>query len=354
MIKTTHISMPHLHNSFRANIYAQAIAFILNIGLYALSKNLIFIWVELACLSFIGTYNAKSPRFFDRNILNHFISVMCYYLLSLLIGNNNELYLVLIFVFTYSFFILRNNGYHKSLNLWMYIQALLIGTTFTSYPFHYKIIATIIAYLEAQIILHIAFHFITNSEVHEAELRYDELVSIPLINWLDTKRPEVKLALRGAFTAGILYAICSSFHDMKPNWAVATAVSCLLRDDFVASFRAMKGISLGTLIGFPVSLLIIYLVGTHIDICAILLWVFMLSGLISSFNLSMQPRLLFQITSSLFFMLAATCVAISLQVDANLYLMLKSVNSLIGVVVALASLIIWKKIHTLFAQVKTD
>lgn len=354
MLKTPQVTIPKLHNSFRANIYAQAIAFILNIGLYAINNNPIFIWVELACLSFIGTYNAKSPRFFDRNILNHFISVMFYYLLSLLIGNNNELYLVLIFVFTYSFFILRNNGYHKSLNLWMYIQALLIGATFTSYPFHYKIIATIIAYLEAQIILNIAFHFISNSEVHDAELRYHEVASIPLINWLDTKRPEVKLALRGAFTAGILYAICSSFHDMKPNWAVVTAVSCLLRDDFVASFRAMKGISIGTLIGFPISMLIIHLVGKHIDISTIMLWIFMLSGLISSFNLAMQPRLFFQIASSLFFMLAATCVALSLQVDAYLYLFLKTTNSLIGVVVALISLLIWKKIHKLFAEVKIN
>ena len=56
----------------------------------------------------------------------------------MLIGGNHLLYICLILSFAYSFFILKDNGYHKSANLWMYLQALLIGTTFTNYAFYLK------------------------------------------------------------------------------------------------------------------------------------------------------------------------------------------------------------------------
>ncbi|RTL02926.1 MAG: hypothetical protein EKK57_00810 [Proteobacteria bacterium] len=347
-------NLPKLKDRFRANIYAQGIAFIINISLYIYSQNALFIWTELAALSFIGAYNAKSPTFLDRNILNHFISVMCYYLISLLIGSNQQLYLILIFIFTYSFFILRNNGYHKSLNLWMYIQALLIGTTFTAYPFHYKIIATVIGYVEAQMILKLAFHLLRNNEQYEAEKRYVDVVKISVFAWLDTSRPEVRLALRGSFTAAILYALCSSFHDMKPNWAVVTAVSCLQRDDFIASFRAMKGVSIGSVIGWPIAAALIYFLKVHIDTSTILIWVFTLIALVCSFELAAQPRLKFQILNTVFFLLAVTCVGISLQINSMSYMTLKVINSLIGVVGALLSLFMWRKLHQVFDEVKQN
>lgn len=347
-------NLPKIKERFRANIYAQGIAFFINISLYIYTQNALFIWTELAALSFIGAYNAKSPTFIDRNIFNHFISVMCYYLISVLIGNNHQLYLILIFIFTYSFFILRNNGYNKSLNLWMYIQALLIGTTFTAYPFHYKIIATVIGYVEAQLILNLTLHLLRNEEQYTAEKRYHEVIKISVTTWLDTSRSEVRLALRGSFTAAVLYALCSSFHDMKPNWAVVTAVSCLQRDDFVASFRAMKGVSLGSIIGYPLSVCLIYFLQHHVDVSTALIWVFTLIALTCSFELAAQPRLKFQILNSIFFLLAVTCVGISLQINSMSYMTLKVINSLIGVVGAFLSLLMWRKLHQVFDEVKQN
>lgn len=345
-------SLPKLRPQFRANIYAQGMAFILNVGLYAMSNNYFFLWTELACLSFIGTYSAKSKSFFDRNIFNHFVSVTIYYLISLAISDNTALYLCLIFIFTYSFFILRNNGYHKSLNLWMYIQALLIGTTFTSYPFEYKILATIVAYIEAQLILNLAFKFLSSTVKHEAEQRYAHVIKIPVRHWIDAKRPEVRLALRGAFTAATLYAICSSFHDMKPNWAVVAAVSCLQRDDYESSLRAIKGVGIGSLLGWPLSALIIYIFNGHSDISTIMLWGLMLGALICSFELALKPRLWLQILNAMLFLMAVTCVAISLKINEYGYLDLKVINSLIGVGVAFLSLLLWKKLHQVFDEVE--
>ncbi len=346
-------NLPKIRPQFRANIYAQGIAFICNVGMYAITKNYFFLWTELACLSFIGTYNAKSPSFFDRNIFNHFISVILYYLVSLLILGNDVLYLCLIFLFTYSFFILRNNGYHKSLNLWMYIQALLIGTTFTSYPFEYKIIATVVAYIEAQLILNLSFLFLNSNLQHEAELRYSNVIKIPLKNWLDAKRPEVRLALRGSFTAAILYAICSSFHDTKPNWAVVAAVSCLQRDDYESSLRAIKSVGIGSFIGWPFSATLIYFLDGHTDISTIMLWALMLGALLCSFELALKPRLLIQILNTILFLMAVTCVAISLKINEYGYLDLKVINSLIGVGVGFISLELWRKVHKIFDEVES-
>ena len=345
--------LPKIRPQFRANLAAQGIAFILNITLFVFTNNYFFIWTELACFCFFGAHIAKSPTFFDRNILNHFISVMAYYLISLLIEFNNALYLCLIFSITYVYFVLRNNGYHKSLNLYMYIQALLIGTTFTNYPFQYKILATIVAYIEAQLILNLAFKFVKIRAAHEAELRYHQVFKVSAIHWLDFKRPEVRLALRGAFTAAMLYALCSSFHDMKPNWAVVAAISCLQRDDFNASLRAIKGVGIGSLLGWPLAAGLIYILTDHIEISTGLVWVFMLSTMVCSFELFIRPRLWLQILNSILVLMSVICVGVALQIKGFSYLDLKVLNSFIGVTVALITLLIWRKLHKSFAQVKT-
>lgn len=348
------MKLPIIRNQFKPNIYAHATTFIINIGLYVVSQNLIFVWIQLAALSFIGTYNAKSHNFFDRNIFNHFVSVMCYYLLSMLIGNHREVYVFLVFGFTYVFFILRNNGYNKSLNLWMYIQALLIGSTFTSYPFQYKIYATVIAYIEAQLILYLAFRIKSNDLPYEAESRYLDVIKLPIVTWCDSRRPEVILAIRGALTAAVLYSLCVSFDDIKPNWAVVTAVSCLQRDDYVASLRAIKGVAIGTIIGWPISYAVIYWFDGYPEISTIALWTFMLVALTCSFELSLKPKLILQIASALCFLLAATCVSISLQVQEQQYLSLKVLNSLIGVSIAYLVLQLWQYTRKQFMQIKTD
>ncbi len=338
--------IPSIKPQFRANIIAQGLAFIININCFIFSdNNYFFIWAELACFCFFGSYTSKGPAFFDRNLLNHFLSVMIYYLISLMIGSNHVLYLCLVFCFTYTYFILRGNGYHKSLNLFMYIQALLIGATFIDYPFHDKILATLFAYLEAQILLNIAFRFCKPATTHEAERYYHHIVKVPFTNWFDIKRSEVRLAIRGSFTAAILYTLCSSFHDMKPNWAVVAAISCLQRDDFSASMRAIKGVGIGSLFGWPLAAILIYVLSDHINISTGLIWILMLSVIICSFELFIQPRLWLQILNSILALMAMICTGISLQVKGFGYLDLKVINSLIGVTVALISLLLWQKIN---------
>ncbi len=340
----TNSVLPSIRSEFRANIYAQSCAFIINVGLFASTNNYIFIWIEFAALAFIGMYNAKSPKFFDRNILNHFISVMIFYLVSMSIEGNHLLYICLIFIFTYLFFILKDNGYHKSANLWMYLQALLIGTTFTNYPFYLKIIATAIAYIEAQVILNLAFKLLNTTAQHQAEMRYHRVLKIPLKTWFDLHRPEVRLAIRGSITAALLYALCSKFNDIKPNWAVVSAIACLQRDDFTASLRAIKGVAIGSIVAWPLASLLVYGLNGHQDISAILIWVFLLISLICSFEIGIKPRLHLQIISSGLMILAITGVATALETNNSYaYLSLKVMNSLTGISVAYLALLLWDK-----------
>lgn len=341
-----------LRAQYRANIYAQAFAFILNASLFGITSSNLFIWCELACLCFIANHTAKSPKFIDRNILNHFFSVMCYYLISVFVENIPALYLCLVFVFTYFYFILKDNGYNRSLHLWMYIQALLIGTTFTDYPFEYKILATILGYIEAQLLLNLVFKFMSNNETHEAESDYLNIFKIPITTWFDGSKAEVKLAIRGAFTAAITYAICSNFHDIKPNWAVVAAISCLQRDDYEASIRSIKAIAIGSLTGWPIAMVLIFICGNHSEIGTAMIWIFMLSGLVCSFELIIRPNLYLQIFSALTFLLAISAVAIALKIDSYNYLNLKVINSLIGVVISLIVLFIWDKLNKTFKEIK--
>lgn len=346
--------MPLLRKEFRANILAHATAFIINIGLYAATHNYFFIWLQIASLSFIGVYNSRSNKIIDFNLINHFISVMLFYLISMLIGHNESLYLCLIFIFTYIFFILKNNGYHHSFNLWMYIQALLIGTTFTKYPFSMKLIATCFGFIEAMVLLNIMLLIFKNNTDYQAEPYYHRIIKIPAYQWLDNKRPEVKLAIRGAFTAAILYAICTTFNDIKPNWAVVTAVICLTRDDKAASLKAMIGMTIGTIIGWPICLLIAQYLNSYTDVVAVLTWLFLLIGLIYSFEATIKPRLITSVFITISLFITVACVSISLNIDGSIrYINLKGINSVVGIIFSLISLMAWEKLHRIFDEIKT-
>lgn len=326
----------------RANIYAHALSFLVNVTGYIITNNFIFIWIEIASLSFIGFHTAKSPKFFDRNILNHFLTVMIYYLLAHVIGGNDILYSLLIFGFTYFYFILKDNGFNKSSQLWMYIQALLIDTTFVSFPFQEKIIATVVAYIEAQLILNLTFAFFSNNEQHEAERKYIDIFKINLRDWIDFHKESVKLAIRGAFTATILYSLCSGFHDLKPNWAVVTAVSCLQRNDKDGSLRAIKGIAIGSLLGWPLVNGLISLLGHHALIATLLLWGFMIAALILSLEQIKSPNLNRQIVVTIFYLITTTCISIGMNAPSHTYVHLKVINSLIGIGVGFLALGIWE------------
>jgi hypothetical protein len=345
--------LPRVKKQFKANIYAHALAFILNVSIFIFTENFFFIWVQIASLCFIGVNKSRSPQIVDMNMVNHFVAVMIFYISSMLIGNNELLYLGLIFVFTYSFFIIRDNGYGQSFNLWMYIQALLIGTTFTTYPFSFKVYATIVAFIESIIILNITLFIFKNENEHKVEHHYLKVIKIPLEKWLDIKHPEVKLAIRGAFTAVILYAICKTFNDAKPNWAVVTAISCLTRDDKVASVRAMKGILIGTIVGWPICLAIAHYFDQDIVLITFMIWIFLLLGLISSFEATIKPRLIISVLTTISLLIAVACVGVAFHINELNYINLKIINTIVGLTCALTSLLIWGKMNQIFEEVET-
>ena len=336
-----------LKTEYRANIYAQGLAFLINIFAYIISANFSFIWIELACLSFIGNNNTKAPTFFDRNIFNHFISIIAYYILAFAFDKHNLLYLCLVFVFTYYYFILKDQGYNKSMQLWMYVQALLIGTTFPTYPLWEKIAATLCGYLEAQLILNLAFAVLSSPNAHSRENKYIEIFNLNYRDWLDIRKPHVQLAIRGALTAVILYSICLSFHDIKPNWAVVAAIACLQRDDYQASLMAIKGLSLGTLLAWPLAALLICFAGNNLELVTAILWLSLLIGLTLSIEIILKPNLIFRILSSAAMLIAITCVALALKTNSYTYLNLKVLNSMLGCVVAIIILSLWEKIKYL-------
>ncbi len=333
---------------YRANITAQGLTFIINIAAFGCTQNYMFIWIQFACQCFLGVHIAKSPKFFDQNIFNHFMVVMGFYLVSLIIGENDFLYFGLIFIFTYCFYILKECGYEKSINIWTYVQALLIGTTFITFPFKYKILATIIGYFEAQIILNLCFIIFKNNEEHLTEPSFIEIKNISLSEWFNINKPQVRLAIRGSITAGLLYAICANFHDIRPNWAVVTAVSALLRDDKSASLRVIKGVTIGSLVGWPLAVALVILLGTSSEAAIFCLWLSLILALVLSFELKTNPSLNKQIASSIVFLFSIVCFSVALKNFAYPYLHLKVINSLIGDAVALIVLIAWEESKKLY------
>lgn len=328
---------------FRANVYAHAITFVINIMLYTISSSFFFLWVELASLCFIGYNNSKSKNFFDHNIRNHFIAVVLFYLIAHIALKNNIAYLILIFAFTYLYFILKDNGFSKSFQLWMYIQALLIGTTFTHFSFQDKILATIFGYLEAQLILNFTLTFFKNDNSHEPELSYPKILKIPFKNFISLKNNTVLLAIRGAISAALLYAVCISLHDLKPNWAVVVVVSCLQRDDSIASTRAIKGTAIGSIIGWPISVGILNIFSHNITLCTLLLWILIIFAFMVSLEQVRNPTLNRQIILTVLFLSILTCVATSLHSSSYSYIHLKIFNSLAGVSTAFCALFLWNK-----------
>lgn len=331
-----------LKKDYRANIYAHAGAVILNsLGFFFTGDN-IFIWTQLAALSFIGTIQANSPRFLDRNINNQFVSVCVYYMISHLILPYPDLYFMLIFVFTYVFYILKDNGYNKSLTVWMFIQVLLIGTMFVNYPFSFKILATVMGFVEAQVLLNITFLLFPSPIRYHAERRYLDVVKIPLSSWIDIRRLSVQLALRGSLVASSLYVFCSYLHDVKPNWAVISAVSALIRDDRKASLRTIKSTAFASFIAWPICLTAVYYFSNYITFITICLWLFIILSLKFAFDNIKDPSVTNQTLSTGCTLIALACLAISLHIAGVPYINLKVMNTLLGIGVALWALWVWE------------
>ncbi|MBP9742492.1 MAG: hypothetical protein KBD37_03945 [Burkholderiales bacterium] len=304
--------------------------------------------MSIACITFIGIIRSQpTSKFYDINLLNHLVIIAIYYFLYALLNDFHFTYFCLIFVFTYIFFILKDNGFGQSVTLWTYIQALMIATSFIEFPFSHKIAATMLAYIETQIVVYACFKLFPSNVEYMKEafiLNFDKLRQI---NWFNYQNNiPVKLAIRGSLSAGILYIICVSMvtNDLKPNWAAVVAVSCLMRDDDDGSKRSMISCAVGSLIGWGVSIIMIQYLAIDIRTAAIIAWITLILGLIFIFEFSISKTYLTQILSIVFLIISLSAMYIILKLDSKFYLHLKIINNIIGVVGTLIALEIWVKL----------
>lgn len=328
---------------FRANVAAHAISFFINIIAYSITSSFLFIWIELASLCFIGYTNARSKSFFEHNTRNHFFVIIIFYLLAHLTLKNTTAYITLIFIFTYIYFILKDNGFSKTFQLWMYIQALLIGTTLINFSFQDKMLATVIGFIESQVILNFSFYIFKHKSTYEKDLSFKKLLDLPLKNWFSPKNKTVMLALRGSIAAALLYAFCISIHDLKPNWAVIVVVSSLQRDDSIASLRVIKGTIIGSILGWPISIAIFAILASNPTVCAAILWLLLIIAFVVSFEHINTPTLNKQIALTVLFLSIINCVVISLNSGSYAYVHLKIFNSIAGATMAFLILLLWNR-----------
>ena len=334
----------NLKPEYRANVIAQFLGLILNCALYVDTDQTFFLWANIACVMFIAFVKSQ-PRnsFFDLNLFNHLSIVLIYYLLYLVSMHFRLTYFCLIFLFTYFFYIMKDSGFGQSVNLWTYIQSLMVATSFTRFPFHYKILATLWAYAEAQILLYVCFKLFPSGNQYIREKFIFQLKHLRQVTWFNLYNPTVWLAIRGALTAAILYIVCVSFvfNDSKPNWAVIVAVSCLMRNDDAGSKRSMISCTIGSILGTIISLIIIRYLPAHSEISVAISWISIILGLIFIFEYNILKTYPPQIMSVTLFIVALVTLSIIPDFNSNQYLHLRIINNFIGLIGTAISLLIW-------------
>ena len=335
---------PLINSQYRANMVAQSICLLINCWLYALTDNSIYIWVAIAAICFIGGITSyPKNRIINHNLLNHLIIVVSYYILGGMIVDFDYVYFILVFLFTYAFFIVKESGYDKSLNLWTYIQCLAFPTTLLEMPIAIKIYSTFIAYLEVQLVLWLSFKVFPSPELYVQEHRIYNFNYIRLLNWFTLKDDKVKLAIRGAVTAGLLYLICVVFvaKDVKPNWAVIAAVSCLLKDNSISSKRTIIGIMFGSIIGFELSWIVIKGNTFYSSFTIFILWITLIIAAICIFEYKRTLSVIPQIIGMTAVMVCFTCMYLVLELNSRFYLDLRLINNIIGLIGASIAYFIW-------------
>ncbi|MFN8769537.1 MAG: FUSC family protein [Neisseriaceae bacterium] len=333
----------NLKNRYLANIVAQTLCLFINCLLFYITRNYVFVWVSISALCFIGVVTSQPKhRIIDRNLVNHLITVLLYYIFSHICLEFDFVYFILIFVFTYIFFILKDSGYDKSLTTWTYIQCLLFATTLTHMTFSTKFYSTIVGWIETQLTLWLSFKLFPSSEQYILEKWIYNLKHIKLKEWVSLSYVKVQLAVRGALTAGILYLVCVLVvKDIKPNWSVIAAVACLLKDDDVGSKRTIISFILGTLIGFLISWLIIYLNFRHDELIMMFLWINMIIAVICIFEYKITLSIKAQIIGIAAVTISLTCLYLALNLNGHFYLVLRATNNIMGIIAALLAYILW-------------
>lgn len=333
-----------LKRHYLANIIAQTACLFINCLLFYLTRNYALIWTAVSSICFIGIITSQpDKKIIDRNLVNHLLVVLIYYAFSHICLEFNFAYFVLVFIFTYVFFILKDSGYDKSLTTWTYVQCLAFATTLVNMAFSVKIYATLLGWLEAQLLLFLSFKLFPTINTYVAEKWIYNLNHIKLNEWINTSYEKVQLAIRGSLTAGVLYLVCVLvvLGDIKPNWSVIAAVACLFKNDDAGSRRTIISFTVGTLVGFVLSWLIIKFHVNHHEIMLILLWVSLLVTIICIFEYKITLSIKPQVIGVIAVTITLTTLYLVLDLNGKFYLELRAINNFMGILAAFLAYVIW-------------
>lgn len=325
----------HLNSEYKANIISHLLCFVINVSLYILTNHLFFLFVETSCICLIGYTNSQNG-WINANINKQFIIVSVYYVLSSLLIPHHHAYFVMVFIFTYLFFVYKDNGFSQSLNSWTYGQALLIATTFTFYPLSNKLLANFCGLIMAQFSLNFCLKIYPSPNKFIADNSLKEIFHHKnLAFFFAFNQSYVKLAIRGAVTAACLYIISTDlFHDARPNWAVATAISCLFRTDEAAITRSIQGSFFGLILGSLISALYIFLFAHHQVITVLIVWLSTFWTLIYLFEYRLNPNVKHYAIGTMFFVLAIVSLFTALDMNSIDALFLRVGNVFVGILFA--------------------
>jgi hypothetical protein len=336
-----------LQQDYRANVLAQTLCLLINCGYFYFTSHYAAIWAEVCALCFIGSIDAQPKRgIVDVNLLNHFLVVFLYYLVATVALKVEAGYLVVLFLFTYMFFIFKDSGFDKSINMWVYIQCLAFPTTLTNLSVSAKLLATVVGYLEAQLVVYIFFKLFPSIALYKKESYLLSYKNLRQLGWFKWQQIKVKLALRGSIVAAILYIVCLlNTRDIKPNWAVIAAISCLTRADNLTSRKMIIAILFGTAIGFALSWLMITLNIKNGELLLAILWLILVLVIICVLEYRITESIYTQIIGVSLITVALTCLYFLLDFDSKFYLQLRVVNNLLGIAAAIAAYFIWQLVY---------
>jgi len=337
-----------LQQDYRANLLAQTLCLVINCGYFYLASAPVAVWVEVCALCFMGSINSQPKgSILDINLLNHFLFVFAYYICASIALKVELAYLFLLFCFTYAFFIIKDSGFDKSVTMWAYIQCLAFPTTLTDLSPFAKLSGTVIGYIEAQIFIWLAFKIFPVDIAYYKEKFLFSYRHIKRLVWFDWRYTQVKLAWRGGLVAAILYVLCLlNTRDVKPNWAVIAALSCLTRADNVTSRKMIISILCGTAVGFGLSWLMIEFHIKNSELLFTILWLALVVVLVCVLEYRITESIYTQIIGVSSVTLALTCLYFLLNFDGKFYLQLRAINNLLGIAAAIAAYLIWQLVYT--------
>lgn len=345
-----------LNSQYRANVVAQAICFIINCVLFSIYYEPLYIWMCISTITFIGVISSQpKQKFWDTNLLHHLLFVLIFYILATISYDISAAYFILIIIFTYIFYILKDSGYDKSLTIWTLIQAIMFLSSTNQISLTNKILGTGIAFIEAQTIIFICFRLFPTDIEYIAEPKLADIKKISLDEWINPKHSKVRLAIRGTLVTAVLYFVCIYFvsNDLRPNWAIITAISALLRDDDQGGWHTLISGVIGSFFGFIMSYVVIKLNIYAPHLIPIILWLSLLTAIIFMFEYMITKTYTTQILGISFTIVATISAYAVLDLNSKFYLHLRLINNLLGIAFSFCALCIWIGVKKIYLREET-